>query len=452
MLSDNSNSCDTLHHHQPSRSQQKVLQEKDPNLLAPCSPLVSPLVRPGPAPPGQPRITNQQLDAGSSSYLDPGTGGDECVSLIPESFFLYSPSPAMAGQGGNTPVVPGSDLFNQMPSEVVLLVFKWLPKCTLAKSARVCKRWLRLSQDESLWRRLDLGLATVPAGVVGQEMTRGCCVLRLARATISPPVFVSHVTGETTFPPALGDTSLDTSVTMLETSSRLQYLDLSMASISPGCLEQVLSGCSMLRNLALEMCSLTDTACHAIAGNRNLNVLHLGQVQGLTLEGISTILERCRNLTELNLGWTELSQETVARVCGLLGPGLRRLCLAGHRDSLLDSHLAVMLDNCPNLRELDVSDCAQLSPASLSLVQEKCVYLESLSTSRCYGIAPSTYLMLANSPTLLYLNVFGLLREPAMVELKERLQGIEINKFMFTSVARPTVGIKRTSIWNLRVR
>ena len=25
------------------------------------------------------------------------------------------------------------------------------------------------------------------------------------------------------------------------------------------------------------------------------------------------------------------------------------------RDSLLDSHLAVMLDNCPNLRELDVS-------------------------------------------------------------------------------------------------
>ena len=35
----------------------------------------------------------------------------------------------------------------------------------------MCKRWLRLSQDESLWRRLDLGLATVPAGVVGQVST-----------------------------------------------------------------------------------------------------------------------------------------------------------------------------------------------------------------------------------------------------------------------------------------
>ena len=28
------------------------------------------------------------------------------------------------------------------------------------------------------------------------------------------------------------------------------------------------------------------------------------------------------------------------------------------------------------------------------------------------------------SPTLLYLNVFGLLREPALVELKDRLKGI----------------------------
>ena len=320
-----------------------------------------------------------------------------------------------------------------------------------ASIARVCKRWLLLSQDESLWRRLDLGLAKLPAGALGHVMTRGCCVLRLARAALTAPVFVSHVTGDTTFPPALGDSSgLDTSLT--GTSSRLQYLDLSMASISPECLEQVLAGCSVLRNLALELCRVTDTACAAIAGNRDLNVLHLGQVQGLTLEGISTILEKCRNLAELNLGWTELGQESVSRVCGLLGPGLRRLCLAGNRHSLLDSHMAAMLDNCPNIRELDVSDCAQLSPASLSLVLEKCLYLESLSTSRCYGIAPSAYLLLANSPTLLYLNVFGTLKDAAMAELKERLQGIEINKFMFTSVARPTVGIKRTSIWNLRVR
>ena len=65
--------------------------------------------------------------------------------------------------------------------------------------------------------------------------------------------------------------------------------------------------------------------------------------------------------------------------------------------------------------------------------------------------------------SLLYLNLFGVLRELAMEELVLRLKGnvaitppmcqfqpfmlpssdIDINKFMFTSVARPTVGIKR---------
>ena len=60
----------------------------------------------------------------------------------------------------------------RLPAEVALNVFKWLPKCSLAKCARVCKRWNRLTQDESLWRRLDRGLTTVPAGVIGQVKNR----------------------------------------------------------------------------------------------------------------------------------------------------------------------------------------------------------------------------------------------------------------------------------------
>ena len=61
---------------------------------------------------------------------------------------------------------------HRLPAEVALNVFKWLPKCSLAKCARVCKRWNRLTQDESLWRRLDRGLTTVPAGVIGQVKNR----------------------------------------------------------------------------------------------------------------------------------------------------------------------------------------------------------------------------------------------------------------------------------------
>lgn len=37
-----------------------------------------------------------------------------------------------------------SDYFAELSDEVVLNVFKWLPRFTLAKCARVCHRWSRL--------------------------------------------------------------------------------------------------------------------------------------------------------------------------------------------------------------------------------------------------------------------------------------------------------------------
>jgi len=435
ILSDNSNSCDTLQ--QPHNSRSQVLQAQNPNIITIDSPSLSPLKRPAP-PANAPTVTNIDIDAGSSSFIETDGNRNSKQLSIEEEFFQYTNTM----KGPSRQIMPVIDFFNRLPEELVLSVFKWLPKCTLAKCARVCKRWLKVTQDESLWRRLDLGLVTVPAGVVGQVLSRGCAVLRLARATVLQPVFVSAVSGLPTFPEPSSQ---------LE-SARLQYLDLSMTSISGPCLELLLSHCAMIRNLSLENAEINDVICSAISANANLSVLHLGGVKGLTEKGIRRILQKCKKLIELNVGWTQLTASALESVSRLLSPSLRRLCLSGHRDTLSDSHIKDLVKSCPNLRDLDVSDSSLLTPASLNTMVESLTYLESVSTSRCYNITPSTYLMLTACPTLLYLNVFGLLREPALEELKERLQGIEINKFMFTSVARPTVGIKRTSIWNLRVR
>jgi len=433
VLSDNSNSCDNI------PPPPVVLQAKDQNIL-PCS---YPSSSNSNSPFDPANVSINSYD-GSSSYIAPPratslshhTYAMPADTSIPDEYFRYTNT----NKDRDVQVKEGRDLFNQMSDEVVLHVFKWLHKGTLARCSLVCKRWFRLSIDESLWRRLDLGLATVPPGVVGQVMSRGCVVLRLARATVQSNIFTSCLSGLPTFPTPNMDTS------------RLQYLDLSMASVSPSCLELMLSHCSVLKNLALESCTITDPTCAAISFNSSLTILHLGQVEGLTTLGVSRILSSCTGLVELNLGWTSLSSQAVQAVCILLRPTLRRLCLSGNRDTLLDTHIETLLEKCPNLRELDVSDSTKLTAVSLNLIVEKLGYLESLSTSRCYGISPSSYLILSSCPTLLYLNVFGLLRDAAMVELRQRLKGIEINKFLFTSVARPTVGIKRTSIWNLRVR
>ena len=109
----------------------------------------------------------------------------------------------------------------------------------------------------------------------------------------------------------------------------------------------------------------------------------------------SRILTGCRQLTELNLGWTQLSGETLTANCGLLSPSLKRLNLSGNRETLLDSHVETILQNCPNLRELDISDSSKISSAIIYSLVEKLHHIESLSTSRCYSITPSTYLILS---------------------------------------------------------
>ena len=353
VLSDNSNSCDTV------PPPPLVLQAKDQNILpayAPSNTSCSPL--------DTSSLSVCSYD-GSSSYIAPPratslshhTYALPVDTSIPDDYFRYTSTREREVQ-----LKDGRDLFNLMSDEVVLSVFRWLHKGTLARCALgneatntlspiyypvyflVCKRWWRLSGDESLWRRLDLGLATVPPGVIGQVMARGCGVLRLARATVQPAIFSSCTSGLPTFP----TTTMDT--------SRMQYLDLSMASLSPTCMEMLLSYCTMLKNLSLEMCSVTDSACTAISLNPSLSVLHMGQVQGLSTLGISRILSSCTCLVELNLGWCGLSGQAVQSVCdGLLQPTLRRLCLSGNRDTLLDCHMETLLASCPNLRELDVS-------------------------------------------------------------------------------------------------
>ena len=72
-----------------------------------------------------------------------------------------------------------------MTDEVILAIFRWLPKFMLARCAQVCQRWKRLACDESLWRRLDLGSKSLKPGVVGRVILRGASILRLAKAEVS---------------------------------------------------------------------------------------------------------------------------------------------------------------------------------------------------------------------------------------------------------------------------
>ena len=131
-----------------------------------------------------------------------------------------------------------------------------------------------------------------------------------------------------------------------------------MITVETSCLEALISTCVSLKKLSLENCQITDNVCYYLAdqNSETLETLHLAMVTGLSDSGIGRIIQSCQNLTDLNLGWTNLSELAFDMICNLFSKKLRKLNLSGHRDTFSDEHVEELITTCPNLVELDISD------------------------------------------------------------------------------------------------
>ncbi|XP_066597239.1 S-phase kinase-associated protein 2 isoform X2 [Prorops nasuta] len=334
------------------------------------------------------------------------------------------------------PSVEGEDKFSKLSDEMILMILKWLPKRCLVRSMLVCKRWCQIARDEALWSRLDLGGRVLNEGTLGHILPRGVQILRLAQAEIADPVFLR---------PQLGiDVFSDNYI------SKLQYLDLSMAVISSEGLATLLSKCRLLKKLSLEKCTLNQYSCKAISENQDLEVLNLSMCEGININCVKDLIQ-LKKLSALNAAWCSLDAASVKILCKSLPTTITQLNLAGGRKTMTDENLEYVVKRCPDIEELDLSDCTMLT-LKKPHVLANLIKLEHLSLSRCYSIPPATFLRLCHMPSLRYLDIFGIMNEPFLKTFRASSGETEINKFLYSSIARPTVGVRRTSIWGLRVR
>ncbi|XP_015186565.1 PREDICTED: S-phase kinase-associated protein 2-like isoform X2 [Polistes dominula] len=327
----------------------------------------------------------------------------------------------------------GNDEFNKLSDEMILMIFRWLPKRCLVRCMLVCKRWCQIARDEALWIRLDLSSKVLIEGTMEHILPRGVQILRLAQAEIADPIFMENV-----------------EVLNSNYVCKLQYLDLSMAVISPNGLATLLLKCKLLKNLSLESCILNTACCNAIRLNKDLSVLNLAMCEGIDLECVTHLIN-LKSLTALNVAWCSLDADSVSLLCKYLPPVLERLNISGCRKTMTDDNIKELVKSCPKLKELDLSDCTLLTMNSAPYLLNLSI-LEHLSLSRCYSIPPSTFVRLAYMPCLMYLDIFGLMSDPMSKSVQSNCGDTQINKFRFSSIARPTVGVRRTSIWGLRVR
>lgn len=114
---------------------------------------------------------------GNASTLQTPETNDLKKSEAEESFFMY--------QKRDPRLYTGEDNFAKLSDEILLSIFKWLPKKTLSRCSLVNHRFHRVIQDESLWTRLDLAGKTIQPFAFGRILMRGTIILRLAQSKVN---------------------------------------------------------------------------------------------------------------------------------------------------------------------------------------------------------------------------------------------------------------------------
>ncbi|XP_022200121.2 S-phase kinase-associated protein 2 isoform X2 [Nilaparvata lugens] len=327
----------------------------------------------------------------------------------------------------------GPNHFTKISDEMILQIFQFLPKKSIADCASVCKRWRDVAYDESLWTRLDLSGRAFQTDTLAYIISRNSRIVKMPTVEICSPIFAECVDMVTSF------------------WWRVEYLDLSMAVVNPADLAVLLSKCRDLRKLSLEHCCADRSVCESVAQNEKLDTLNMVMCYMVSCEGLTEIMKYCKRLRELNLGWTELEGDSVEAVCSLVNPDITHLDISGCK-ALKDEQALKLVDRCRSLVYLDVSDCVAITEQTFNVIIENLDKLQQLSVSRCYKITPSLYPNLEAMPELTNFNVFGLLNDKQIEMLQKCLSKMSINKTKFSTIARPTVGIRRTSIWGLKTR
>lgn len=206
-----------------------------------------------------------------------------------------------------------SDYFETLAEELILQIFKWLPKKALLRCNLVCKQFNRVAQDDSLWTRLDLGCRNIRKTALGTILNKGVIILRLSQAEIGEPIFdtLKH-----------------------EDNIKLQYLDLSMAVISTNALASLLAKCRQLIKLSLEHVTVSTDVCYEIAKNKNLEALNMTMCEGITTAGLTKIIRELKSLRSVNLSWAFLNAECVAMFVQNISPNILQLNIAGCRKTM----------------------------------------------------------------------------------------------------------------------
>uniref|UniRef100_A0A669EIM3 S-phase kinase-associated protein 2 n=1 Tax=Oreochromis niloticus TaxID=8128 RepID=A0A669EIM3_ORENI len=332
-------------------------------------------------------------------------------------------------------LLPSADIsWDQLPDEVVLRIFFCLPLQDLVRISVVCKRWQRLAFDESLWHSVDLEGMTHTGLALQQVLRTGIRRLRCPRSFVEE----LHLT--------------------YRGSLQVVQMDLSNSVIPTLALEDLICRCRLLECLSLEGLQLSDTIISCLAKNTRLQELNLSGCSAFSAPALARMLKSCSRIQQLNLSWCTFDNNHIKSVVDNLSSSVTHLNLSGYRESLTLNDVKVLVEKCPQIKTLDLSDSTLLTADCLPVLKQLKNLLH-LSLSRCYHIHLAALTDVDKMfPVLSQLDVFGLVQDSQLPSLKKGMPHVSINSRPFSTIARPTPAsrfVGSTSdrtMWNKKCR
>ena len=291
-----------------------------------------------------------------------------------------------------------------LPNEILVKIFGYLDIQDISRSAQVSNQFNMISKDSSLWQtwgKLSIDGKKVPTEFLTYIIQRGITELSLYGCEILPPrakltVLMRPLNLKTLcLEDTKGDQKLVNEILTSQSMEKIDFREYTMPEYSEVDISQFIK---VLPQIGSQLKSL------------NLGYGLLGKL--CDLSSISSIVNTCLDLEELNISGNLEDEKAISYLCENLTSNILKLDI--RYGKINDNNIRALVKKCPKLKVLDIRDNENVTYQGVVSI------IESLNFLECLGL-PESIVNELGLPNNIDLIKTGRLK--SMKKLKELLFG-----------------------------